>query len=144
MLRAALEADKLARALEATVPSPRNASMNLLLGQAGPAGGELIDLELVPGDAGWLHPVDGVLAHANHLETALPVYDTIKDCGGSSLFRSRPGPAAAVRGRGGRQGLAEDDLMHVAARPPERAERDLPACRRAGCLPRPLGDRVTR
>jgi isopenicillin-N N-acyltransferase-like protein len=26
--------------------------------------------------------------HANHFETSVPVYDTIKDWGGSSLFRS--------------------------------------------------------
>ncbi|GIG90945.1 C45 family autoproteolytic acyltransferase/hydolase [Plantactinospora endophytica] len=88
LLRAALEADSLAEALKAVLRGTRNSSINLLMGQAAEAGGELIDLELVPGDAGWLHPVDGYLTHANHLETALPVYDTIKDWGGSSLFRS--------------------------------------------------------
>jgi isopenicillin-N N-acyltransferase like protein len=88
VLRSVLEADSLSWAIRNVVRAPRSASINLLIGQAGPGGGELIDLELVPGDAGWLHPVDGVLTHANHLETTLPVYDTIKDWGGSSLFRS--------------------------------------------------------
>jgi isopenicillin-N N-acyltransferase-like protein len=127
LLRAALEADSLSWALRTVCRSPRNASINLLIGQAGvvsdawpvpgspagdPAGGELIDLELVPGDVGWLHPVDGVLTHANHLETALPVYDTIKDSGGSSLFRSararRLISAGAAAGR-----VTEDDLAAV-------------------------------
>ncbi|MFK3981535.1 C45 family autoproteolytic acyltransferase/hydrolase [Micromonospora sp. NPDC050397] len=88
LLRAALEADTLALALKAAIRGSRNSSINLLLGQAGEAGGELIDLELVPGDAGWLHPVDGLLTHANHLESGLPVHDTMKDFGGSSMFRS--------------------------------------------------------
>ncbi|HWH01372.1 MAG TPA: C45 family peptidase [Pilimelia sp.] len=113
LLRAALEADGLGWALRAVCRSPRSASINLLLGQAEPAaelpaggppvpgpaggepaagrlsgGGELIDLELVPGDTGWLHPRDGVLTHANHLESAVGVHDAMKHWGGSSLFRS--------------------------------------------------------
>jgi isopenicillin-N N-acyltransferase-like protein len=95
LARATLEADSLALATRAACRSPRNASINLLLGQAGDpaygdpaAGGELIDLELVPGDVGWLHPDGGMITHANHLETRLPVYDIQKDFGGSSLFRA--------------------------------------------------------
>jgi len=92
LARASLEAGSLGWALRAVCRSPRNASVNLLLGQAGdsagPAGGELIDLELVPGDVGWLHPADGLITHANHLETGLPVADVQKEWGGSSLFRS--------------------------------------------------------
>lgn len=88
ILRSVLEADSLSWAIRNAMRAPRSASINLLIGQAGPGGGELIDLELAPGDAGWLHPEDGVLVHANHFEAALPVYDTIKDWGGSSLFRS--------------------------------------------------------
>lgn len=89
LVRATLEADTLAGALQAACRAPRNASVNLLLGQAGePDGGELIDLELVPGAAGWLHPVDGVLTHANHFQTGLPVHDRQADLGGSSLFRA--------------------------------------------------------
>lgn len=95
LARATLEADCLALATRAACRSPRNASINLLLGQAGdpaygdPAvGGEVVDLELVPGDVGWLHPVAGMVTHANHLETRLPVYDTQKDWGGSSIYRA--------------------------------------------------------
>ncbi|MDG4821587.1 C45 family autoproteolytic acyltransferase/hydrolase [Asanoa sp. WMMD1127] len=113
VLRAALESDTLGRALKKVVPAPRNASLNLLLGQSGPAGGELIDLELVPGVAGWLHPEGGVLAHANHLETALPgVRDTVNDFGGSTLFRGararRLLTAAAEQGK-----LTDDDLLEI-------------------------------
>jgi isopenicillin-N N-acyltransferase-like protein len=110
VLRAALEENNLARALRAVVPAPRNASLNLMVGQAGPDGGELIDLELVPDDSAWLHPADGVLTHANHVEAALPVYDTIKNTGGSSLFRGARArrllaePAAARK-------VTEDDLI---------------------------------
>jgi isopenicillin-N N-acyltransferase-like protein len=90
LLRAVLETDTLGLALRAAIGTPRSASINMLLGQGhdGPGGGELLDLELVPGDVGVLHPVDGLLAHANHLETALPVQDTLKGLGGSSYFRS--------------------------------------------------------
>ncbi|HEU4421892.1 MAG TPA: C45 family peptidase [Pilimelia sp.] len=108
LLRSVLEADSLSWALRTACRTPRNASINLLIGQAGdpahgdPAsGGELIDLELVPGDAGWLHPVDGMITHANHLESGINVRDTVKDWGGSSPFRSArarrllAGPAAA-------------------------------------------------
>jgi isopenicillin-N N-acyltransferase like protein len=109
ILRAALEEDNLARALRATVPAPRNAAMNVLLGQAGPGGGEVIDLELVPGDAGWRHPVDGVLTHANHLESALPLRDTIKDVGGSSLFRGARARRLLREAAADRK-LTEDDL----------------------------------
>ncbi|GHJ50525.1 acyl-CoA--6-aminopenicillanic acid acyl-transferase [Catellatospora sp. TT07R-123] len=88
LLRSVLEADSLSWATRNAVRAPRSASINLLIGQAHPSGGEIIDLELAPGEAGWLHPVDGLLTHANHFETPLPVYDTVKDWGGSSLFRS--------------------------------------------------------
>ncbi|MPZ25795.1 MAG: hypothetical protein GEV12_04930 [Micromonosporaceae bacterium] len=90
LARATLEADSLGWALRVACRSPRNASVNLLLGQAGaePVDAELIDLELVPGDVGWLHPTGGMITHANHLETSLPVHDIQRDWGGSSLFRA--------------------------------------------------------
>jgi isopenicillin-N N-acyltransferase-like protein len=90
LARATLEADSLGWALRVACRTPRNASINLLLGQAGDRAvdGEIINLELVPGDAGWLHPADGLVTHANHLETGLPVHDIQRDWGGSSLFRA--------------------------------------------------------
>lgn len=84
LLRSILEADSLSWATRHAFRSPRSASINLLMGTPG----EILDLELVPGDGGWMHPEDGILVHANHFETGVPVYDTIKDWGGSSLFRS--------------------------------------------------------
>lgn len=110
VLRSALEEDNLTRALRAAVPAPRNASMNVLLGQAGPAGGDVIDLELVPGDAGWRHPQDGVLTHGNHLECPLPMRDTIKDVGGSTLFRAARARRLLSEVAADRK-VTEDDLM---------------------------------
>ncbi|HET6214937.1 MAG TPA: C45 family peptidase [Micromonosporaceae bacterium] len=114
MLRAALESDSLTRALRSTVRPPRNASINLLLGQAGgtPTAGEVIDVELVPGDAGWLNPVDGYLTHANHFDTALQIYDTIKDWGGSSLFRAARARRLLAEAAADRK-VTEDDLAAV-------------------------------
>ncbi len=95
LARATLEADCLTLATRAACRSRRNASINLLLGQAGdpahgdPAtGGELLDLELVPGDVGLLHPDGGMITHANHLEAVSGVADMQREWGGSSLFRS--------------------------------------------------------
>lgn len=140
LARATLEQDTLAWALRAACRSPRNASINLLLGQAGDPrygdpvlGGELIDLELVPGDVGWLHPTDGMITHANHLETALPVFDRQKDYGNSSLFRAArarrllAGPAAT--GKTGTDDLAgvfrdHASFPHAICRHVD--ERDLP------------------
>jgi isopenicillin-N N-acyltransferase-like protein len=101
VLRAALEADSLTLALRAVCSMPRSASVNLLLGQAGgDLSGEIIDLELVPGDVGVLNPVDGVLTHSNHFVSGLPVHDTLADKGGSSYFRgaraARLLPAALI------------------------------------------------
>lgn len=112
MLRAALETDSLGRALRATMRPPRNSSINMLLGQSGQGGGELVDLELAPGDAGWLAPVDGLVTHANHFETGLPVYDTIKDWGGSSLFRAARARRLLADAVADRK-TTEDDLAAV-------------------------------
>jgi isopenicillin-N N-acyltransferase like protein len=119
LARATLEADRLALATRAACRSPRNASINLLLGQAGdpaygdPAvGGEMLDLELVPGNVGWLHPVGGMITHANHMETGLPVFDIQKDWGGSSLFRAaRARRLLAETVEAGKTTI--DDLVHV-------------------------------
>jgi isopenicillin-N N-acyltransferase like protein len=114
LLRAVLEADHLGGALRVAARTPRGASLNLLLGQAGNGrhGGEVIDVEVVPGDIGWMHPVDGFVTHANHIETRLPVRDRQRDFGGSSLFRGARarrllGAMAAERK------VHEDDLKAV-------------------------------
>jgi isopenicillin-N N-acyltransferase like protein len=105
LLRAALETDSLALALRAVCGLPRSASVNLLLGQAG-APGDVIDVELVPGDVGVLHPVDGLLTHSNHIVTNLPVHDTFADHGGSSYFRAARAARLLPAGRIGEPDLA--------------------------------------
>jgi isopenicillin-N N-acyltransferase-like protein len=110
LLRAALDARHLGAAIKAVCGTPRGASINLLLAQAYPAGtpGEAIDLEVAPDDVGFLHPVDGVLTHANHFETALSAIDSLKTFGGSSFFR-----AARARRLLGDGPIEEARLRHV-------------------------------
>jgi len=116
LLRAVLETDNLALALRAVCQSPRSASINLVLGQSYPGwgGGEIIDVEAVPGDVAVLHPVDAVIVHANHLVSNLPVWDRGKDRGGSSYFRG----ARAARLLGlvaAEQKVTWDDLARLLA-----------------------------
>ena len=114
LLRAALESATLGGAIEAVCSLPRSASINVLLGQAFGDGvpGEIIDLEAVPGDVGFLNPVDGLITHANHFESLIDVHDTLKDLGGSSFFR---GPRARrLLAAGSSNGLiAEKDVALV-------------------------------
>jgi len=119
LLRMALESDCLTTALRSVCPAPRSASINMLLGQAGqgPGGGEVLDIELVPGDLGVKHPAGGLVTHANHLETGLPVRDRLKDLGGSSWFRSARAERllrrAATAGPLGRKELGEVFADHL-------------------------------
>jgi isopenicillin-N N-acyltransferase-like protein len=106
VLRAALEADCLTRAIRAVASSPRSASVNILLGQSG----EVLDLEAVPGDLGYLNPVGGVLTHANHFESRVPVRDLFADRGGSSYFRAARAARLLPEGR-----IDEADLAAVLA-----------------------------
>ena len=79
----------LGAALRAACARPRSASINLLLGQADrarPANSSTSNS--CPATPAGCTRSDGVLAHANHLETPLPVHDVIKATGGSSLFRA--------------------------------------------------------
>jgi isopenicillin-N N-acyltransferase-like protein len=114
LLRAVLEAPNLTWAIRAGCQSPRSASVNLMLGCGATHGspGEVIDFELVPDDVGVIHPVEGVVTHANHLETRLPVHDTVKGLGGSSYFRSAR--ARRLVGRAG-DSISEKDLAAVLA-----------------------------
>jgi isopenicillin-N N-acyltransferase like protein len=65
---------------------PRSASINLLIGAAG---GTAIDLEVTPGPIGRVVAQDGILTHANHFVSGIPVIDAFYDTGGSSLFRDQ-------------------------------------------------------
>jgi isopenicillin-N N-acyltransferase-like protein len=114
LLRAALDAPHLGAAIKAVCATPRGASINLLMGQAftaePTAPGEAIDLEVAPGDVGFVHPVDGVITHANHFESALAADDTLKYIGGSSFFRA----ARARRLLG--DGLIDEDRIKAVLR----------------------------
>ncbi|MQA84360.1 MAG: hypothetical protein GEV03_06995 [Streptosporangiales bacterium] len=84
LLRGALQATTMADALRAVTVPPRSGSGNILLADAG---GEAIDLEVVPGDFGHLFPVDGLVAHANHFMSGVPVQDLRKASSALSLLR---------------------------------------------------------
>jgi isopenicillin-N N-acyltransferase-like protein len=116
LLRAVMEADSLSWAIRTACRTPRNSSINLLIGQAGEStpAGEIIDLELVPGDVGWLNPVDGLVTHANHVESELrsQVHDAVKDWGGSSLFRSARARRLLAEAAAARK-VTEADLAEV-------------------------------
>ncbi len=116
LLRAVLETDNLALALRVVCQSPRGASINLILGQSYPGwgGGEILDVEAVPGDVAVLHPVDGVIVHANHLVSNLPVRDWYKDRGGSSYFRAARA-ARLLAPVAAQQKVTWDDLARLLA-----------------------------
>jgi isopenicillin-N N-acyltransferase-like protein len=93
LLRAVLEERVLGNAIRTACATPRSASINLLLGQAfggekDNVPGEVLDIEVAPGEVGFLNPVDGVVTHANHFEAPLPLFDTLKNFGSASFFRS--------------------------------------------------------
>ncbi len=77
------EPDGLAASLRVTA-LPRSASINLLIGAAG---GTAMDFEVAPGAVGRVLAEDGIVSHANHFVSSIPVVDAIYDTGGSSLFR---------------------------------------------------------
>jgi isopenicillin-N N-acyltransferase-like protein len=112
LLRAVLEQRVLGSALRIACSTPRSASINMLLGQAFPAGvpGEIIDVEVAPGDVGVLNPVDGVITHANHFEALPTVHDTLRDFGSASFFRS-----ARARRLLGSLPIADKDVQAVLA-----------------------------
>lgn len=116
VLRAVLEAPTLTDAIRVACAAPRSASINLLIGQGYPeVEGEIIDLELVPGDVGFLHPTDGVITHANHLESVIPgVHDTLHDLGGSSFFRGARSRRMLARAAAGGK-VTNDDLAGILA-----------------------------
>ncbi|GAA3449013.1 C45 family autoproteolytic acyltransferase/hydolase [Dactylosporangium matsuzakiense] len=110
LLRAALEAPHLGGAIKAVCATPRGASINLLMAQAYPDGtpGEAIDVEVGPDGVGFLHPVEGVITHANHFESSLAAGDTLQYIGGSSFFR-----AARARRLLGSGRIEEDRIKGV-------------------------------
>lgn len=84
LLRGVLQSRSMADALRAATSPSRVSSGNLLVADAG---GEAIDLEVYPGDFGYLLPEDGLLAHSNHFLTAVPVKDLKKGTAALTLLR---------------------------------------------------------
>lgn len=83
LLRGVLEGRTMSEAISAAVDCTRISSGNLLLADAG---GEAIDLEVHPGDFGYLLPSGGTLTHANHFEAAA-VGDLYKARAAMTLLR---------------------------------------------------------
>lgn len=84
LLRGVLQSRTMADALRAAISPARISSGNLLLADAG---GEAIDLEVCPGDFGYLLPEDGLLAHSNHFLSDVPVKDLKKGTAALTLLR---------------------------------------------------------
>lgn len=84
LLRGVLQAKSMADAHKAVLPHRRISSGNLLIADAG---GEAIDLEVAPGDFGYLLPEDGLIAHSNHFLSGLGVGDLRKGLSALTLLR---------------------------------------------------------
>lgn len=85
LLRGVLQSSSMAYALRAATDYPCGCSGNFLIGDQD---GECIDLEVVPGDFGHLLPEDrGVLVHANHFMSRVPVMDKRKSHSALTLIR---------------------------------------------------------
>lgn len=74
LARAVLGSPGLTSALRSVTSTVRAGSGNFLLGSAE---GDVVDLEWTPEDYAVLHPVEGVVTHANHFEA--PLSDGVKD-----------------------------------------------------------------
>ena len=109
LLRGALQAPTMADAIRAAANCTRISSGNILLADAG---GEAIDLEVVPGDFGHLLPVDGLLTHANHFMSGVPVQDRRKAVSALSLLRPERARHLLEEPLGRRQ-VTVADLMAV-------------------------------
>lgn len=109
LLRGALTARTMADAHKAVLGCARVSSGNLLLADAG---GEAIDLEVAPGDFGYLLPVDGLITHSNHFLTGVGVGDLRK--GLSALTLLRPERARhLLQPRLGARAVTAEDLQAV-------------------------------
>lgn len=72
LLRGVLQAPRMSVATRQVLDVARISSGNLLIADAG---GEAIDLEVAPEVFGYLLPEDGVVTHANHFASDIPVRD---------------------------------------------------------------------
>ncbi len=84
LLRGVLQSRTMAHATRAALTPDRVSSGNILIGDAG---GETIDLEVVPDDFGYVLPTAGMVAHSNHFVSGVPVRDMRKAVSALSLLR---------------------------------------------------------
>jgi isopenicillin-N N-acyltransferase like protein len=109
LLRGVLQSRSMADALRAATVPDRISSGNLLIADAG---GEAIDLEVAPGDFGWLLPAQGLITHSNHFLSGVPVGDLKK--GTSALTLLRPERARhLLEPRLERRKVTTEDLVGV-------------------------------
>jgi isopenicillin-N N-acyltransferase-like protein len=85
LLRSALNANTLSRAIKRTTSAKRISSGNIIIGAAG---GEAIDLELAPDVFGHILPENGIITHANHFESKINVEDRFVSTSALTLIRS--------------------------------------------------------
>ena len=87
--RGILNADSFSQALKAVIDARVTVSFNFLIAHRD---GEAIDLEVTPGDVGFLYPEGGILTHSNHFLTFTnreDLIDTFKTVLPDTLFRCR-------------------------------------------------------
>lgn len=82
--REVLDAWRFDLALTPVVQTDRTASANFLIGHAD---GEIIDIEATPEFCAYLHPVDGLVVHANHLVQEKRLASHMERLGASTLYR---------------------------------------------------------
>lgn len=84
LLRGVLQSRTMADAHKAALGHSRISSGNLLIADDW---GEAIDLEVAPGDFGYLLPADGLITHSNHFLSGVPVGDLRKGLSALTLLR---------------------------------------------------------
>lgn len=75
--RKVLEQEQVALAVRAIYATPKSASNNVMLSHAS---GWALDIECAPDESFLLHPVDGMLVHANHWQSPIAL-SKLKDTG---------------------------------------------------------------
>ena len=85
LCRGILDSFSMSDAMKKIFGAPTGASVNYLVGHAG---GEAIDFETNPRGVEYLYSRDGMMAHANHFESRLPVPDEGRKLFPDTILRS--------------------------------------------------------
>jgi isopenicillin-N N-acyltransferase-like protein len=80
-----LDAERFDHAMAAMISGKRTGSANVLLGHAD---GEIVDIEATPDFCSYIHPKNGLITHANHLESEQRVESIFERLGAHTLYRS--------------------------------------------------------